>query len=421
MSEQLLFLQNLGLTLLLGSLIGLERERTRHQEDVHEFGGIRTLSLISILGYLVYSLFPDSIFFYIVTAGFLGLLIASYVMASYIDKTNGATTEIAGLFTYLIGILMAKVDLLIAAVITLIVVLLLYFKKPLHRLAHSIEKEELYDTIKFIAVVFVVLPLLPNQTFGPLNILNPYEIWLIVVLISSISFISYVAIKVVGPKRGIGVGGFLGGLTSSTAVSLSFSQMSKKTNKVVNPFVFGILIACSAMFFRVLLTISILNADLVKILYIPMFSMGGLGLLLALYFWFKPEGKSLGHFSEKELHLKSPFQLMSALHFGLLFAALLFVSKFAADYFGSQGIYLMAFLSGILDVDAIAVSMANLSKDGQITSTVAATGITLAAMTNTVSKGFIVFFLGSRKVGWRSLLALITMALLGGASLVFIA
>ncbi len=421
MSEQLLFLQNLGLTLLLGSLIGLERERTRHQEDVHEFGGIRTLSLISILGYLVYSLFPDSIFFYIVTAGFLGLLIASYVMASYIDKTNGATTEIAGLFTYLIGILMAKGDLLIAAVITLIVVLLLYFKKPLHRLAHSIEKEELYDTIKFIAVVFVVLPLLPNQTFGPLNILNPYEIWLIVVLISSISFISYVAIKVVGPKRGIGVGGFLGGLTSSTAVSLSFSQMSKKTNKVVNPFVFGILIACSAMFFRVLLTISILNADLVKILYIPMFSMGGLGLLLALYFWFKPEGKSLGHFSEKELHLKSPFQLMSALHFGLLFAALLFVSKFAADYFGSQGIYLMAFLSGILDVDAIAVSMANLSKDGQITSTVAATGITLAAMTNTVSKGFIVFFLGSRKVGWRSLLALITMALLGGASLVFIA
>ena len=107
MSEQLLFLQNLGLTLLLGSLIGLERERTRHQEDVHEFGGIRTLSLISILGYLVYSLFPDSIFLYC-DGGFLGLLIASYVMASYIDKTNGATTEIAGLFTYLIGILMAR-------------------------------------------------------------------------------------------------------------------------------------------------------------------------------------------------------------------------------------------------------------------------------------------------------------------------
>ena len=123
-----------------------------------------------------------------------------------------------------------------------------------------------------------MLPLLPNQTFGPLNILNPYEIWLIVVLISSISFISYVAIKVGGTQTGgLEWGGFLGGLTSSTAVSLSFSQMSKKTNKVVNPFVFGILIACSAMFFS-LLTISILNADLVKILYIPMFSMGGLGL-----------------------------------------------------------------------------------------------------------------------------------------------
>ena len=250
MSEQLLFLQNLGLALLLGSLIGLERERTRHQEDVHEFGGIRTLSLISVLGYLVYSIFPDSVFFYIITAGFLALLVASYVMASYIDKTNGATTEVAGLFTYFIGILMAKGDLLIAAVITLVVVLLLYFKKPLHDLAHRIEKEELYDTIKFIAVVFVVLPLLPDQTFGPLEVLNPYEIWLIVVLISTISFISYIAIKVVGPKRGIGVGGFLGGLTSSTAVSLSFSQLSKKSSKIVNPFVFGILIASSAMFLR---------------------------------------------------------------------------------------------------------------------------------------------------------------------------
>src|SRR3989338_5790519 len=420
MSEQLLFLQNLGLALLLGSLIGLERERTRHQEDVHEFGGIRTLSLISVLGYLVYSIFPDSVFFYIITAGFLALLVASYVMASYIDKTNGATTEVAGLFTYFIGILMAKGDLLIAAVITLIVVLLLYFKKPLHDLAHRIEKEELYDTIKFIAVVFVVLPLLPDQTFGPLEVLNPYEIWLIVVLISTISFISYIAINVVGPKRGIGVGGFLGGLTSSTAVSLSFSQLSKKSSKIVNPFVFGILIASSAMFFRVLVTISILNADLVRILYIPMITMGGLGILIALYFWFKPEGKSLGHFSEKELHLKSPFQLKSALHFGLLFAALLFVSKFASDYFGSQGIYLTAFFSGIFDVDSIAVSMANLNKDGQITNTVAVIAITLATMTNTVSKGCIVLFLGSRKVGWRSIFALITIAATGGVTLLFI-
>jgi len=417
MTEQLFFLQNMGLALLLGTLIGLERERTRHKEDVHEFGGIRTMGLISTLGYLIYSLFPGSVLFPVLTGGFLALLVASYIMSSYQGHNSGATTEMAGFFAYLIGILMAMGESLYATVVTLVVLLLLYFKKPLHHLAHTLEKEELYDTLKFVAIVFVILPLLPNQHFGPLDVLNPYEIWLVVVLISSISFASYLAIKFLGPKKGIGAGGFLGGLISSTAVSMSFSQLSRKAPRVVNPFVFGILVACSAMFFRVLLTVSILNRELLSLLYVPMIAMGIAGFSLAAYYWFKKSGQPLKSFTEKDLNLKSPFQLRSAIQFGVLFAALLFVSKFAADYFGAQGVLLTAFLSGVFDVDAITVSMANLSEAGEITTTTGALAIMVAATMNTISKAFIVFFFGSKSVGWRSFLALVGVIVVGFAAL----
>ncbi|MEK9160384.1 MAG: MgtC/SapB family protein [Patescibacteria group bacterium] len=420
MVEKILFLENLGLALLLGSLIGLERERNRHKADAHEFGGIRTLSLISVLGYLAFSLFADSVLFPVVTGGFLLLLIASYVMSAYLDKRTGATTELAGFFTYFVGILMGMGETLIATVITLVVVMLLYFKEALHRFAHKVEKEELYDTIKFIAIVFVILPLLPNETFGPLNVLNPYEIWLMVVLISTISFASYIAIKVVGPRKGIGVGGFLGGLISSTAVALSFSGLSKKSPKVVTPFVFAILVAASAMFFRVLVTVSVLNPELISIIALPMGVMGATGLLAAAYFWFKKEQTSYAKFSASDLDLKSPFQLRLAVKFGLIFTSLIFISKFAADYFGDDGVYLTAFFSGIFDVDAITVSMADLHRDGSVSAMTASTAIVIAALTNTLSKGAIVLALGSRAVGLRVLLALLLVAGVGLASLLLL-
>lgn len=417
MTEKILFLQNLGVALLLGSLIGLERERDRHKEDTHEFGGIRTLALISVLGYLTFMLFADTVLFPVFTAGFLLLVIASYLVSSYQNKNSGATTEIAGIFTFLIGILMGMGETLIATVITLLVVLLLYFKKALHAFAHRVAQEELYDTIKFIAIVFVVLPLLPNQTFGPLEVLNPYEIWLMIVLISTISFASYIGIKSVGPRRGIGVGGFLGGLISSTAVALSFSALSKKTPKIVNPFVFGVMVASSAMFFRVLFTVSVLHAELTRVIILPMAAMGFLGFCIAAYFWKQRDGEATTHFSAKDLDLRSPFQLWPAVKFGLIFAALLFISKFAAHYFGEEGVYLTAFFSGIFDVDAITISMVNLHKSGELSTIVAGSAIIIATLTNTLSKGAIVLFFGSRKVGLRVLASLLIMAAVGLAAL----
>lgn len=422
MSETILLLQDFLLTLLLGGLIGLERQQDRGKEGERGgIWGIRSMALAALLGYIAYFLFgAEPVIFAVITAVFSLLVIASYVMTSATKKYSGATTELAAIFVYLIGVLMAFGQGLVATVVTLIVVALLYFKETLHGFALKMEEKELYGTLQFVAVVFVVLPLLPNQTFGPLDVLNPYIIWLMVVLISSISFISYIAIKFLGPKKGIGMSGFLGGLISSTAVAMSFSEMSKKSKKLVNPFVFGVVIASSAMFFRVLVEVSVLNQDLLTLLYIPMLSMGSVGLLLAVYFWFRKKKHGVKAISEKDLHLKSPFQLWPAIQFGLLFAVLLFVSKFASITFGDQGLYITALISGLVDVDAITVSMANLSQNGDISLKAAATAVTIATMTNTLVKGGIVMSFGSKAVGIRTLASMIFIVIVGLLALLFI-
>lgn len=416
MDANLQFLQNLILALLLGSVVGVEREKDYHENghEQHEFGGIRTMALVGMLGYLLYYMFANNmVLFATFTSAFLLLLIASYLMSSYLNKNSGATTEFAALFVYLMGILIADGKLLFAASVTLIVVLLLYFKEKLHDFAANIEKKELYDAIKFIAVVFIILPLLPNQTFDPLEVLNPYLIWLIVVLISSISFISYIAIKLIGPKKGIGLGGFLGGLMSSTALSISFANLSQSAKKIVNPFVFGILIACSAMFVRVLLEIFFINRSLVDNLLLPFSLMGGLGIILSLFFWWSGRDEAHSKFSDKDLNLKTPLQLGRAIEFALLLSALLFITKYVTLYYGNNAIFLTSFLSGIVDVDAITVSMANLNLKGDISDAIAACAITITVVTNTMTKALIVFIFASPGVAKKTALSLFSMGLVG--------
>lgn len=417
MDANLQFLQNLVIALLLGSLIGVEREKDHHdnRHDNHEFGGIRTMSLVGMLGFLVYELFADNlVLLSVFTGAFLILLTVSYVISSLLNKNSGATTEIAAIFVYLTGLLVARGQLLFAASVTLVVVLLLYFKEKLHGFANKVAKIELYDAIKFIAVVFVVLPLLPNRNFGPLESINPYMIWLIVVLISGISFLSYVAVKMLGAKRGIALSGFFGGLISSTATSVSFSELSHKSKKIVNPLVAGILIACAGMFFRVLVEVAFVNRLILPDLLPSLLAMGFLGFLFAGYFWFVRKESADESYTDKDLNLKSPLQLGYAIQFALLLSALLFITTYVSKYYGNGGIYLTSFLTGLVDVDAIVVSMANLSLKGAVDQTTAVTAITLAVMTNTFSKALIVIFVASGKVGVKTMLSLL-LVIAGGA------
>ncbi len=228
-----ILLKQLGIAIILASLIGLEREQKRQKYEYSTFGGIRTFVLIGLMGALSYILFEYStVFFVALTTGFLGILIASYVVISKVYNKVGATSDIAAMLVYVIGILSAMEKFVLATVITLITLSVLHFKAPLHRWAKHLRNEEIVSAIEFIVIAFVVLPMLPNESFGPYGFFNPYIVWLMVVFISAISYASYIAIKIFGPKKGIGITGFLAGFISSTALALSFSAQSKK-NKFI--------------------------------------------------------------------------------------------------------------------------------------------------------------------------------------------
>lgn len=393
-------LQKLGVALALATLVGLEREHRYQLEKVTGFGGIRTFSLIGLLGALAYIL-NESVpyIFLILTSGFLVLVISSYIVTSKLHKTSGATSEIASILVYIIGVLSALGLYLLATLVALVVLIMLYFKDSLHNWAKGLKSRELVSTIQFMIIVFVVLPLLPDKNFGPYGFFNPYLTWLMVVLISGISFVSYIAIKLFGQKKGLTVTGFLAGFISSTALTLNFAGQSKKNKVVVNPFALAIVIAGSAMFFRILLEISILNHELLDLLFIPLIVMGGAGMLGALFLWLKRE-KMPKNIEEKMLEVTSPFSLYPAIKFAAIFSVILFFSKLALDLMGDRGIYLTSFISGLFDVDAIVVSMANLAKNGLDKSS-AALAIIIAAMTNTFSKILIFFLLGSWKVAMK--------------------
>jgi len=284
---------------------------------------------------------------------------------------------------------------------------------------YNVKNEEILSTIKFIVIAFVVLPLLPNEAYGPYGFFNPYLIWMMVVLISGISFLSYIAIKFLGEKRGIGATGFLAGLISSTALSLSFSAESIKNKSVVNPYVVAIVVASSAMFFRILVEVAVLNPMLLSMLAVPMVIMGVTGISMATYFWFKKEKDVDLEIRKNVTMQRSPFSLIPALKFGLFFAAILLLSKFTEATMGNGGLYLTSFVSGVVDVDAITVSMANLSRDS-VSAGPAVIAITIAAMTNTIVKGGIFLLFGNRKVALKIVSAFLIVLAMGGASLIFI-
>lgn len=413
-------LQQLGVAVLLSTLIGLEREKKYQQDGVGVFGGLRTFALIGLIGALAMFLSTYSmIILGVLTVGFLALVVASYVMSAKKNENIGATSEIAAILVYIIGMLSAMGNFFVATSITLLVLVILLFKEPLHKWAYHIEWKEIISTIEFIIVAFIILPLLPNQGFGPYEFFNPYLIWLMVVFISGLSFLSYVAIRLFGAKRGISLTGFLAGFISSTALTLTYSSESKKNPKIMYPYLIAVVIASSAMFFRILVEVAVVNTQLVLPLLLPMLLMGGLGVFVVFVFWFVSENKNEEKVKKEALDVKSPFSLAPAIKFGLFFAIILFLAKFANDFMGNKGIYLASVASGILDVDAITLSVANLANEGLDMSS-AVIAITLGAITNTLVKGMFFLFFGSRKVGIRIMAVFLIIAMAGGVSLLFI-
>jgi len=413
MTEFDLFLRIL-LAMALGLLVGAEREKFAKKRDDYVFGGIRTFTLIAILG-AISGLFYLENNPWVLLLSFSALsalvLISYYFSVKLSDgKGIGITGEVAAILVFLSGFLTFTDHVLISVVISILTATFLYLKERLHDLLKRVSEEEIYSTFVFAIIAFVVLPFLPNQAYGPLDVLNPYTIWFMVVLICAIGYIGYFLTRVLGPKNGIGLTGFLGGLVSSTAVTMTMAEKSKreKNKNSVNMLVFSTIVANTVMFARVAASVLIVNSSLLAELLPALAVMALAGIVSAGITWFS-SSKSC---CETKVEHKSPFRVSPALKFGAFFAVILFTLKAAEIYFGSTGIYIASLLSGFVDVDAVTLSMATIAGTG-LSANIAATAIILAVMSNTIIKLGYSYVFGSKEFSKKVGLIMAVMIILG--------
>ena len=256
-------LQKALIALVLGFLIGIEREKSQLDRKERDFAGIRSFVILTLLGYFAAYLnhFYLNNIVIILFVGVILLIIASYIYDSFMNLKKGITAELAAIMSFLVGVL-TFYQPTYAIILAIVTTLTLSLKPYIHAFVGKIKEEEYYATLKFAIIAFVILPLLPKYALDSWGVLNLYNIWLMVVFISGVSFIGYIFTKFMGATKGIGITGLIGGLVSSTAVTLSMSGQSKKNKKVIFPFVLAVIEASTMMFGRVLFVTFVLNPHL---------------------------------------------------------------------------------------------------------------------------------------------------------------
>jgi uncharacterized membrane protein (DUF4010 family) len=276
---------------------------------------------------------------------------------------------------------------------TVVMAFLLALRDWLHQLARRIQPADIDATLKFAIITIIVLPLVPNENYGPppLDVLNPYKIWLMVVLISGLNFAAYLLVKVVGGDQGIGIAGLLGGLVSSTATTLGFSQRSRESGADAPALALGILLAWTVMFFRVVLMALVISRPLGGSLALALGLLCVVSLGSCVWLWQRRKSTKRGKVEAGS----NPFELGTAIKFGLLFGVVVVIAKVADVYLGEAGLYLAAAVAGLTDVDAITLAMANLAQGDANQTAIAARAILIAAMANTLVKSGMTVALGS--------------------------
>ena len=411
-----------GSAILIGILIGLQREYAYGPKQNNGlFAGARTYGLMALFGasgaLLADIMATTWVFIAVVILLGVMVVVAYFITASERDEI-GLTSEVAALLTILIGGICYYHSIEFAVALGVATTVLLAVKWEFKKLITIITREDVYATLQFAVITAIILPILPNSTFGPppLDVLNPYQVWEMVVFISGINFLGYILIKIVGPQRGLGISGVLGGLASSTATTMSFSQRSKTQEGLDKPFAVAIITGWVIMFVRIIVEVAVVNRKLLPLVWPAMAAMGGAGLLYAIYLYY-----SQSALDEEEMQISNPFELGPAIKFGLIYALVLLVTKAADYYIGERGIFLTSFLAGLADVDAITLSISDLTRTGGTVSLLTGrTGIVLAAISNTASKGALVFFLGSKNLRLRVLPAIVLILLIGLVFILFL-
>jgi len=389
---------HLAVALLLGAIIGLERGwDAREQKSGERIAGIRTFGLVGLLGGIAGVLSQA-----ITEWAFPVLLVCVVAMGivAYSERLahirNFSITSLVGMvLTFCFGTIAVVVDPVMATAAAVVTAIILDNKQEIHGWVNKLKAHELDAALKLLLISVVMLPLLPDEPMGPGGVLNPREIWWMVVMIASISFVGYFAIRVAGTRRGILFTSLFAGLSSSTALTLHFARQSARTPELSPQFATGILIACGTMFPRILVYCFVINRELLPLLIWPVAAMTLLLYGPALFIW-RHNSEKL-QVSQPTLN-QNPLDLTSALVFGLLLTAILLLGEFLKNWMGDAGIYVLAASSGVADVDAITLSLTRMSTDS-LAMTTAVVGIVLAAAVNNLVKSGMAWGIGNRRVG----------------------
>jgi uncharacterized membrane protein (DUF4010 family) len=419
---------SLAVALGTGFLIGLQREHSASLEEKSTIGGIRTYPLVALAGGIA-ALVAQAYTHWILIAGLLALMIP--ISIAYFEELRGSgdrgiTSEVTMIVTYLLGALSVSRQvlfepsqrLLLIAGSAVAVTSLLSLKEPLHKLVSRFSRYDMYTTVKFLVLAVIVLPLLPNETMGPLDVLNPFQIGLMIVLLAGLGLIGYVLVRVLGPGRGMGLAGLVGGLASSTAVTLAMSNKARQEPRMINVCALAVVLASAVMPVRIVIEVAAVDAAMTGYIAAPMGAMLVAGLLIGLLLY-RSSSKQTGK-SDEQIEHRNPLEMSTAVYFGVLFAGVLLLSKAAVVYLGSRGLYISSAVSGLVDLDAITLSLANMARSDTIAPFSATVAIVIAVAANTAVKAALAIIIGGWRYGWRVAAALAATLAAGGAALMAI-
>ena len=388
----------------VGALVGLEREKS---ESAGFFAGSRTFPLVALLGALLNAYFPG-----LLLVGFVAL--AAVVAVAYAGKVAvegdvGATTAVTALLVFVYGAMATGPEdgVVLAVVLGIVTTSLLAAKPWMHGFADDIEDRELTDMLKFLLVAPSVFLLVPDRELDALYGINPRFVWFMVVLVSGISLGAYLLRKYLGAERGIALSGVLGGMASSTATSVSLSGRARRERSLTTLYAFAISVASMAMFPRVLIEVAVVNPSLLVDVGVPVAAMTVVGTVLAFVLLRGRDEETI------EIETSNPFRIRTAVVFGVIFGVVLLFSRESARLFGESGVYATAFVSGLADADAIAISLSRLAEDGEIPASTATLGVVIGIVSNTLVKFGIAAITGGRELGRKVGFVLITTSAVG--------
>ncbi|OHB73323.1 MAG: hypothetical protein A2V70_10015 [Planctomycetes bacterium RBG_13_63_9] len=405
--------QQLGISLLLGLLVGLQREHVASGT-----AGMRTFPLITVLG-TVSAILAAQFGGWVIAAALLGvgalLTLANLLRLRQEGPDPGNTTNAAMLLMFLVGALLTVQDAMpVAIAVGGGVAVLLQLKPELHRVARKLGDEDLRAIMQFVLITCIILPVLPNQTYGPLDVFNPRETWLMVALIVGMSLGGYIVYKFFGRDAGILLGGILGGVISSTATTVSYSRQARDHPPATHNAAIVILVASTIVYLRVLIEVAVVAPDFLRLAAAPVAVLMALTLVPALALWFRVRRQPA-----QMPNQENPTQLKSALVFGAMYALVLFALAAARRYVGDQGLFMVAGLSGLTDMDAITLSTARMSTQH---AAVAAEGwrlIVVAALANLLFKAAVAGVVGGRRL-LRQVAVLFCLPFAGGLAMLLL-